>query len=143
MTHPLFPDGVTRYVTIVFGTQEDLKTGAKTDAAAGKLTYCNTNLGDVLGRLQASLTDIWPTGKSKLTLWDAKLYPPSATAEESVTLALQIASAAMGIAGCAAPAGFAGMPRKSMEDIIATKDLDLILSSRKELRATIMAAQAK
>jgi fucose-1-phosphate guanylyltransferase len=122
------------FVTIVFGTQEDLKTGAKPDVAAEKLTYCNTKLGDAMGRLSS--------GKSKITLWDAKLYPPSPTAEESVTLALKIASAAMGLAEYSGPATFASMPRKSMEDIISTKDLDQILSSRKKLRATIMATLA-
>lgn len=128
------------FVTIVFGTGEDLKSSAVFDAASEKLTYCNTPLGEALGKLGCAQSDIWPDAPKKCTLWSAALYPALPTAEESVTLALQVATAVLGVA--AYPAGstsFAGMTRKSMADIIATKDLDTILAVRGALREKIMA----
>jgi fucose-1-phosphate guanylyltransferase len=124
------------YVTIVFGTSEDLKTGAAFDRAAETLTYCNVKLADALPKLGCTVADLWADSKAKATFWDARAWPCFKTAEESVSYALQMATPT----AAAVNPPLASLARLTMEDVLDNKDLDGILADRESLRQVIAAA---
>eukprot|EP00038_Savillea_parva_P008549 m.177650 g.177650 ORF g.177650 m.177650 type:complete len:573 (+) comp14391_c0_seq1:249-1967(+) len=130
------------FVTIVFGTAEDLKTGAPFEETGAKLTYCGARLDEALSRLACSPADLWPDGKGKCTLWKACAFPVFPTVAESVAYAVSVATTAQGPGQPALIPPFASLPRLNMEGILAEKDLEAILSARETLRQTIVQGSA-
>lgn len=126
------------FVTIVYSTAEDLKSGSASASAASDLTYCNVPLGDALARLGCSVEDIWPASPAKCKLWNAQLFPCFTTVAESVAYALDVVSTARGDAKELKPP-LSGLKRLHMEEVLEHKDLEAILATREALRCTIKA----
>jgi len=127
------------FVSIVFGTTEDLKKGASYAEAPAKLTYCNHPLGQVLERLGCPMDAVWPASTKKCTLWNAKIFAVQPTMAASCAFAAHVAAVAKGDVPYSGP-GLASMQRFSMEDILQAKDLPAILAYRADLRNEIAAA---
>lgn len=125
------------YVTIVFGTSEDLKTGSAFDRAEEGLTFCSVRLRDVLPKLGCTVADLWSYHTQKCTFWDARIWPSFKTVTESVAYALAIANAAAGSAEAVVEPPLASIARLTMEDILDNKDLEGILADREALRQKI------
>lgn len=130
------------YVTIVYGTGEDLKAGAKFDDIAAKLTYCNAPFSEVFTRLGCDPATFWdPEAGGKCTLWSAKIFPVFPTERDSIRYAIKTASVAAGHSTGLSPP-IASLTLLSMEDILKAKDLSTILSAREALRMRILAARS-
>eukprot|EP00041_Stephanoeca_diplocostata_P024401 m.617572 g.617572 ORF g.617572 m.617572 type:complete len:587 (-) comp22519_c0_seq4:163-1923(-) len=128
------------YVTIVYGTSEDLKSGAKYTEAKHKLTLCNTTLGPALARLQCPQSSLWAPSTGKCTLWNATLFPCLPTEHESATYAIHMAALALGLPDTTTlDPPLASLELLDMQGILQTKDLQGILDSRSHLRDTIAA----
>lgn len=134
------------YVTIVYGTKEDLKAGAKHDDIDSKLTFCNVSCGEAFKRMGCDKKDFWDPitmSKKKCTLWNARIFPVFPTERASINYAIRMASAAASGGNDTLQPSIAELPRLDMEGILKSKDLSSILATRDALRLKIVAGRTE
>jgi fucose-1-phosphate guanylyltransferase len=127
------------FVTIVFSTAEDLKTGAQFVDVGNKLTYCGAPLSGALSRLGCIASDLWENQEAKCTLWNARVFPCFDTIAESVAYAITVATAARAGGDSVLEPPLSSLKRLHMEEILADKDLEAIMAGREALRQAIAA----
>ena len=131
-TVPVIADTKTKYVTVVFGSQDDLKKRVSIEHAA-KLSYCGKSFGDFLEAIGAKLGEEMFTGETfEGSLWNAKLFPLTDTMSQSFRLALERLGAMNdGRVLSEAPEVV------SMADVMRMKNVPSMLKYRDELAARI------
>ncbi|XP_030836767.1 fucose-1-phosphate guanylyltransferase [Strongylocentrotus purpuratus] len=131
-------EGSTLYVTIFFDIRDNLKRSAPHLEEAGQLSFLNQSLQVLFNNFNStSLQAIFPPGTTTFSIWNAKLFPPKETMEQSfqttmkfldeVHTADQEAHSIVG-EGCL-----------SMADVLNSKDIQAMLVYRKQLYSLILA----
>jgi len=129
------------YVTIVYGTSEDLKAKAKFKNVGAELTYCNVSFAEVFKRLNCTAKTFWDDENASCTLWSAKIFPCFPTERESIHYAINTAAVINGDINAKLEIPIGDCNLMAMADILKAKDLSTILSARDALRTRILAAR--
>ncbi len=129
-TVPLFVGDATKFATVVFGSDDDLKKSV-TIETCGDLGFCGRTLKEMFD----STLDSSVFADGKASLWTAKLFPAADTMSESMSCALRLLEA--GKSKLKRPKFSA--PSVSVADIVNCKDVSSMLEYRNKLRSVIVA----
>lgn len=89
-TVPVFYDHQTvKYVTLMFSVKDNMKAKAATLEDASTISYLQRDITNFCQIFNTSLDDMF-TADGPITLWHARVFPLSATPEESLLLALDM-----------------------------------------------------
>ena len=133
-TVPLSFQGKTKYATVVFASNDNLKKKTSLKEA-GELTYFGKSLKEVFDGAGIALdTDAFRNdGNSTASLWTMKLFPLVDTMSCSFHLAIKQVEALHN--GSKWPTS--NEPRVSMADVMKMKDVSTMLEYRNKLSALI------
>ncbi|PIK38511.1 putative fucose-1-phosphate guanylyltransferase-like [Apostichopus japonicus] len=129
--------GKRQFVTVFFNVDDNLKKG-QPHSSLGDLIFLGQRLGNALDKSFDIPTTIFDSDESTFSLWNAKLFQPRSTMDESFAHALStIKSLRVG--------GHNSSNLKSlfenslsMKDILKSKDIEGMLEFRRNLTASIL-----
>ncbi|XP_041485711.1 fucose-1-phosphate guanylyltransferase-like [Lytechinus variegatus] len=129
-------EGSTLYVTIFFDIRDNLKRAVPQLEAAGQLLFLNKTLQVVFNNFNhTSLQAIFP-GNTALSIWNAKLFPPKETMEQSFQTTMQFLEEVH--SANPDPHSLVGEGCLSMADVLKCKDIEAMLKYRKQLYSMIL-----
>ncbi|XP_073332420.1 fucose-1-phosphate guanylyltransferase [Pagrus major] len=125
----------TRFVTVVFGINEDLKRGVEAPAYLEELKFFGVSLADCLSHWGVKNEDLKFSGDaSSCSLWKACLFPVCSDLQSSFSVSLEMLQAVLSGSTFTLPKDTTLM---SMEESLQCKNLDEMLKFRKGLHEDI------
>ncbi|KAH9495920.1 hypothetical protein Btru_013683 [Bulinus truncatus] len=141
-TIPVKVDNETKYLTVFFKTDDDLKKSASLDAFES-LRFINSDIGHFLKTHRLKAQDILPSkhdlviSSDRVNLWNLKLYPAKQTMTSSLECAIsslsKISSLEESLSLQVNNVGSTSEIYFSLADIINSKDVRQMLEYRKAL----------
>ncbi|XP_066936214.1 fucose-1-phosphate guanylyltransferase-like [Clytia hemisphaerica] len=128
-------EGMAKYVTIAFGTDDNLKKSCQSRSDTVSLKYASLSFDKALEKLKLS-KDPWPEESPLLNLWHARIFPSFSSPEQALRH-----GAAM-LSSCRIDTKFEMESSEerlySMADILKLKDVEGFLNMRSQLRQKIV-----
>ena len=134
-TVPITYLNTTKYATVVFGSDDNLKKKVPLENA-GDLLYFGKSLKEVFSNAEIKLNaDAFKDGSSVVSLWSMKLFPLADTMSKSFIGTIKHITSLKG----GSRYSIAAQHRVSMADIMEVKDVSTMLKYRNNLLAIICA----
>lgn len=128
-------DGRTKFITVAFGIQDDLKKTVSSREDVSRLEVFGVSVGECVSRWGLSIGDIRVSGDGCVcNLWTCCMFPVCEDMKTSFSVALQMVQAAHGD-------GVVSLHKYtllSLQDILHHKDLETMLRFRNDLYEVIL-----
>ncbi|NWU88497.1 FPGT guanylyltransferase, partial [Upupa epops] len=119
-----------KYVTVVFGVEDDLKKSVKSLSETHSLRFCGVSLLECLDRWGVKVSSQLFSGASaRLGLWTARIFPVCSTLSESVRMSLEMLRSVRHVSALK----LSGCMLLSVEEMLTCKDVEGMLGLRERI----------